>query len=248
LLYIEKFELFYIFTPPKQIITFKTMKEETKQNKESKIITAAEQVFSQYGFKNSRMEEVAQAAGITKVTLYAYFKSKENLYMAITYKALTLLVDKSNETIKRTEGQRGIDSVIAITETFMDFCEQNYLYSEVLLDYFSLIRNSDESKFTDALIESTYFEKVKELQNVPFKLTAKQIQRGIDDGSISNDIDPNTATLYGWTAAVGYVKVSAASGNNSSIFFKVRMSELKKYSLDIQRKMMANKTDIYADM
>jgi AcrR family transcriptional regulator len=217
------------------------MKAETKQNKESKIIIAAEKVFAQYGFKNARMEEVAQAAGITKVTLYAYFKSKENLYMAITYKALTLLLNKCDETIEKTKHLLGIESVIAITETFMDFCESNYLYSEVLLDYFSLIRNNDETKFTDALIESTYFEKVKEIHNLPFKLTAQHIQKGIDDGSISRDIDPNTSTLYGWTAAVGYVKVSAASGNNSSIFFKVRMSDLKKYSLDIQRKMMASK-------
>jgi AcrR family transcriptional regulator len=224
------------------------MKVETKVNKENKIIEAAEKVFSQYGFKNARMEEVAQVAGITKVTLYAYFKSKENLYMAITHKALTKLVDKTNSCIENTENQKGLESVIAITEGFMDFCQENYLYSEVLLDYFSLIRADDAAKHTDALKESTYFEKVKELQNLPYKMTAKQIQRGIEDNSILKDVDPNIATLYGWTAAVGYVKVSAASGNNSSTFFKVKMTDLKKFNLDILRKVMANKTDIYSGM
>ena len=29
--------------------------------------------------------------------------------------------------------------------------------------------------------ESTYFSKVQDLQNYPFKVTAKEIQRGIDD-------------------------------------------------------------------
>jgi AcrR family transcriptional regulator len=224
------------------------MKVETKVNKENKIIEAAEKVFSQYGFKNARMEEVAQVAGITKVTLYAYFKSKENLYMAITHKALTQLVEKTNACIEQTESQKGLESVIAITEGFMDFCQENYLYSEVLLDYFSIIRSDDSAKHTDALKESTYFEKVKELQNLPFKMTANQIQRGIEDNSILKDVDPNIATLYGWTAAVGYVKVSAASGSNSSTFFKVKMNDLKKFNLDILRKVMANKTDIYAEM
>ncbi len=37
----------------------------------------------------SFMEDIALDAGITKVTLYSYFKSKDNLIMAVTYKALT---------------------------------------------------------------------------------------------------------------------------------------------------------------
>jgi AcrR family transcriptional regulator len=220
------------------------MRAETKQNKESAIITAAEIIFSQYGFKNARMEEVAKKANITKVTLYAYFKSKENLYMAITFRAIEKLVEKCNECVQNTTDAPGIESVIAIMEGFMDFCEQNYLYSEVLLDYFSLIRSDDVAKYTDAIKESNYFQKVQDLHNYPFKLTAKCIKRGIEDLSINKEIDPNVATLYGWAAAVGYVKVSAASGGNTSTVFKVQMADLKKANLDIQRKMMANNIEV----
>jgi AcrR family transcriptional regulator len=217
------------------------MRLETKINKENSIIDAAEKVFARYGFKNARMEEVAKEASITKVTLYAYFKSKENLYMAITYNALTKLAKQCDDCIEKTKDQKGIESVLAIMEAFMDFCENNYLYSEVLLDYFSLIRSSEDQKLTEAIKESTYFQKVQELHNYPFKLTASQIKRGIEDHSISADIDANIATLYGWTAAVGYVKVSAASGGNSSLFFKVKMSDLRKANLEMQRKMMESK-------
>jgi AcrR family transcriptional regulator len=219
--------------------TIAFMRLETKINKEKNIIDAAEKVFAQFGFKNARMEEVAKVASITKVTLYAYFKSKENLYMAITHNALTKLSTKCDECVLKTAHHKGIESVQSIMEGFMDFCEENYLYSEVLLDYFSLVRSAEDQKLTEATKESPYFQKVQELHNYPFKLTALQIRRGIEDGSISSHIDPNISTLYGWTAAVGYVKVSAASGGNSSPFFKVKMSDLKKASLDIQRKMMA---------
>ncbi len=217
------------------------MKLETKKNKEQNIIEAAEKVFALFGFKNARMEEVAREAGITKVTLYAYFKSKENLYMAITYSALTKLALLCEECIEITKLEKGIESVQAIMAGFIDFCEKNYLYSEVLLDYFSLIRtSSDDQKLTDAIKESTYFQKVQDLQNLPFKLTAMQIKRGIEDGSIRPSIDANTATLYGWAAAVGYVKISTASGGNSSLFFKVKMSDLKATNLEMNRRMMEN--------
>lgn len=216
------------------------MKATTKILKEQKIIEAAEKVFASYGFKNARMEEVAKEAEITKVTLYAYFRSKENLYMAITYNALQKLAVICDDLIASNVNKPGIESVVAIMEGFMDFCQENPLYSEVLLDYFSLIRSitEDDKKLTDAMKESNYFPKVQSLHNYPFKLTAKEIQRGIDDKSISERVEPMVATLYGWTAAVGFVKISAASGSNTSSIFNVKMSDLRKTNLEMQRRLL----------
>ena len=216
------------------------MKATTKILKEQKIIEAAEKVFASYGFKNARMEEVAKEAEITKVTLYAYFRSKENLYMAITYNALQKLAVICDDLIASNVNKPGIESVVAIMEGFMDFCQENPLYSEVLLDYFSLIRAipEDDKKLTDAMKESNYFPKVQPLHNYPLNLTAKEIQRGIDDKSISERVEPMVATLYGWTAAVGFVKISAASGSNTSSIFNVKMSDLRKTNLEMQRKLL----------
>lgn len=216
------------------------MKATTKILKEQKIIEAAEKVFASYGFKNARMEEVAKEAEITKVTLYAYFRSKENLYMAITYNALQKLAVICDDLIASNVNKPGIESVVAIMEGFMDFCQENPLYSEVLLDYFSLIRSitEDDKKLTDAMKESNYFPKVQALHNYPFKLTAKEIQRGIDDKSISERVEPMVATLYGWTAAVGFVKISAASGSNTSSIFNVKMTDLRKTNLEMQRRLL----------
>ena len=184
------------------------MKATTKILKEQKIIEAAEKVFASYGFKNARMEEVAKEAEITKVTLYAYFRSKENLYMAITYNALQKLAVICDDLIGSNVNKRGIESVVAIMEGFMDFCQENPRYSEVLLDYFSLIRSitEDDKKLTDAMKESNYFPKVQALHNYPFKLTAKEIQRGIDDKSISERVESMLATLSGWMAAAVFAK------------------------------------------
>ena len=118
------------------------MKDKKKTLKESAIISAAEEVFGEVGFKNAKMEDIALKAGITKVTLYTYFQSKENLYLAVTYKALQLLIEKYYETIDKSRENTGLESVLAILDGFMTFCEQNYLYSEVLLEYFAVVRST----------------------------------------------------------------------------------------------------------
>ena len=157
------------------------MKDSKRIIKEKTIIDASEAVFGEVGFKNAKMEDIARKAGITKVTLYSYFQSKENLYLALTYRAMQQLTDRYYEIMDRNKDKSGLEAVLAILEGFMTFCEQNFLYSEVMLDYFSLVRStsdgSNEAKLTEAVKESIYYVKIQDIQNLPFKLTVKEIER-----------------------------------------------------------------------
>jgi len=49
----------------------------------SQIITAAEDVFTKKGFAEARMDDIAEETGLSKGTLYLYFKSKDDLIIAI---------------------------------------------------------------------------------------------------------------------------------------------------------------------
>jgi len=221
------------------------MKAAKKSIKENGIIDSAEQIFAAVGFKNAKMEDIASAAGITKVTLYSYFQSKENLYMAITYRALQRLIDDYYLCIDKYKNSPGLESVIALTDTFMSFCESNFLYSEALLDYFAMVRSTssgkDQSKLTEATKESLYYMKLQDIQNLPFKLTAKEIARGQQDGSILKHLDPMFSTLHGWATVIGYIKVINASGDNASPIFNVKLSDIRKLNLSIARALLSDK-------
>lgn len=54
-----------------------------KQARRAKIVAAAEQRFVTEGFRATTMEAVAHAAGVSKVTLYNYFKDKDLLFDAV---------------------------------------------------------------------------------------------------------------------------------------------------------------------
>ena len=49
----------------------------------SQILDAAEGVFTRKGFDEARMEDIAGKTGLSKGTLYLYFKSKDDLILAI---------------------------------------------------------------------------------------------------------------------------------------------------------------------
>ena len=50
------------------------------KNTELKILKAAKEVFIIKGFEGSRMQEIADTAGINKSLLHYYFRTKDNLF------------------------------------------------------------------------------------------------------------------------------------------------------------------------
>ncbi len=53
------------------------------EERKAQIINAAEDVFTQKGFNEARMDDIADETGLSKGTLYLYFKSKDDLITAI---------------------------------------------------------------------------------------------------------------------------------------------------------------------
>ena len=76
-------------------------KEREKQLRREEIVLAAEKIFFSKGFDLSTMDDIAEEAELSKGTLYLYFKSKEDLHMAVARKAIHLL---KSVTLQATEG------------------------------------------------------------------------------------------------------------------------------------------------
>lgn len=53
------------------------------EERKDQIMNAAEEVFSQKGFSDARMDDIAEETGLSKGTLYLYYKSKDDLIIAI---------------------------------------------------------------------------------------------------------------------------------------------------------------------
>jgi len=56
---------------------------DVSEERKAQIMNAAEEIFIQKGFGNARMEDIAEQTGLSKGTLYLYYKSKDDLIIAI---------------------------------------------------------------------------------------------------------------------------------------------------------------------
>jgi TetR/AcrR family transcriptional regulator len=76
-------------------IVKKAVKRRTRiqvQN-ETRIMNAALQIFSSYGFRGSTVEQIAAAAGMSKANVLYYFRRKTDIYLAVLEHTLTVWLD-----------------------------------------------------------------------------------------------------------------------------------------------------------
>lgn len=73
----------------------------TTQKTKAKLVDVARQLFARQGVDNTTMNDIAAASKKGRRTLYTYFKSKEQIYMAVVESELEMLSDKMNEVAKR---------------------------------------------------------------------------------------------------------------------------------------------------
>lgn len=56
--------------------------------KKDDVIESAKELFTLYGYKKVSMDEIAKKAGVTKKTIYSYFKDKEELFLYFVYEEI----------------------------------------------------------------------------------------------------------------------------------------------------------------
>jgi AcrR family transcriptional regulator len=79
ILKITDWSVIYFFKEDKTVSPRPTVTDERK----SQILTAAATVFTRKGLHETRMDDIAEESGLSKGTLYLYYKSKDELIFAI---------------------------------------------------------------------------------------------------------------------------------------------------------------------
>ena len=87
-----------------------------RAQREQQMLVIAAQEFGKRGFHAASMDDIARACGVTKPMLYAYFDSKEGLFVAVVDrigKALLVEVEKLlAEPVPRERLARGADLIL----------------------------------------------------------------------------------------------------------------------------------------
>jgi AcrR family transcriptional regulator len=107
------------------------------------LLSAAEQLFARVGYEKAQVEEIAVAAGFSKGALYAHFKSKEELFLALYETKTASSLAKLRHALDSNPTREG--KVAAFRSFYIDLSKEKE-WALIILEVKLLIRRHPEIK------------------------------------------------------------------------------------------------------
>jgi AcrR family transcriptional regulator len=165
-----------------------------RDNQHERIIAAAEMMFIQTGIENASISAIADAAGISRKTMYAYFADKRDLAWAVFEK---LLEDFKTEmagldTVAGGNGFQRLESFIIEVGNHLRAHPDHFRF---LGEFNGLYARENDPEAMRQFVEQHWGA---------YDFVAQLVREGIADGSLRPDLDVNltSAALLNMTNAV----------------------------------------------
>jgi AcrR family transcriptional regulator len=101
----------------------KTKQEVVSEFRCGSILEAARKVFARKGFEQATVDDVAEATGVAKGTLYLYFRSKREIYLAALRRDVLAM---NQDTANRVHASPTIEAKLrAFIGARVRYCEEN---------------------------------------------------------------------------------------------------------------------------
>jgi TetR/AcrR family fatty acid metabolism transcriptional regulator len=197
------------------------MARKKDEEKRKKILDAATKVFARVGFSNTRIQDVAQEAGIAHGTVYLYFKSKDDLFISIFQESLGELINYiSSEVQKKDSAEDKLRRMISLQ---LDVIEENPDLTKLILIEFPGTGNFLNDRNIDVL--SNYIDVIGDV-----------LKNGIEEGIFSTNVKPDIIATMIYAAMQGIATRWILDGMNYSIkTMDVEISEIFLKGLKSQR-------------
>lgn len=96
-----------------------------------RLYVAAMQVFAETGFEKARMEHVAEAAGVSRGTLYYHFRTKDDLFRFAFHHGMELHAAYLRERVDEVDDPRA--RLDALVDAFVDFYSEHRDFTRVAI-------------------------------------------------------------------------------------------------------------------
>ncbi len=107
----------------------KTKQAVVSEFRSAEILSAARKVFARKGYDGATVDDIAEAAGLAKGTLYLYFPSKREVYLEALKEGLTALIE---------ETRRNVEAAKTAAEKIRAFITSRIRYSEENRDFVAI--------------------------------------------------------------------------------------------------------------
>jgi len=173
-------------------------RERERLQRRNDILAAAGELFDEKGFQATTIDEIARKTELSKGTIYLYFKSKDELFLAVCLKGISGFRAYLETSVT---GKRGVESKIrAIYIAYVDyFIEVPHVFRAL------------QDTFTERLRSNLSPESVEQINGTISEALAfgsMFVQEGIDSGLFRKDVDPFAFSLMAWRLATGLIELA----------------------------------------
>jgi AcrR family transcriptional regulator len=161
-----------------------------------RILEAARDIFFRDGFMHANLDEMAVRAGVAKGTLYRYFASKADLYVAVLAHNGEIFEEKMRECVS-TPGVDPPELIRRLGHFYFEHWTTNR-------DYFQIFWAMENQSVIGELPKGVIDEVIR-LWEKCVQLVAEIVQRGVDEGCF-RPCDPWEVADILWTLANGLIQ------------------------------------------
>lgn len=190
-------------------------REQEFNARRSAILLEAEKSFSDRGYHNVTVAEIANASGFSTGALYQFFESKEHLYATMIFEKLDVMYEAIEREVKAAKNLH--DKLLALIDTQLRFVEANADFCRIFLRGENELSPKTMNDIHQRLRDD-YFNHLSFIENI--------LKAGIKNGTLRN-LPPREIA-----AAISHL-IRAASVDWMTIQSRESLVSKKELILDI---------------
>ena len=184
------------------------------------VIMSAEELFEAKGYDATSIDDIAYRTGISKSTLYVYFKSKQLIWDHIVCKYMELLLEDAR---KAAEGKGSFENrYYKLCFDIADKFEAHPMFYKATLGSISMDMDQE------------IYKKIYDVGEQTNETIAEFIRSGIKEGVVRKDIDVYPAVIMMWSSISGIISMAI----DKEEYLKMRFNTSKKEYLKKAFKML----------
>lgn len=150
---------------------------ERRDAKRELIVKSAIHIFGQKGFHAAKIQDIADFASIGKGTVYEYFSTKDELFLAVYDKWMDEF--EAQMTASAEQHTNPVSKADALIDTAIDFYETHAQYASILLEFWAHALRSEDTHF---------LERIREMKQTLANL-GEQVTRQLQSVKAFTDVD-----------------------------------------------------------
>ena len=158
------------------------------------VMMAAEELFEKKGFNSTSIDDIAYCTGISKSTLYVYFKSKQVIWDSIVCKYMEQLLETA-EAAAEAKGSFE-DRYYMLCFDIAGKFEEHPLFYKATLGTISMDMGQE------------IYRKIYETGEKINETVAEFIRSGIEEGTVRKDLDIYPAVIMMWSSISGIISMA----------------------------------------